>query len=114
MTIPVGTFLAPVRSGVVQLPPPIVRYCQAAEWTLFRINFLDEERLEFVPVMPDDDLEDVAVGYHSSLSADGKLWVPAELREAVMLGDQSVMVRIEDFTIRMYLRRVFKTLGYGP
>ncbi|MCU1325800.1 MAG: hypothetical protein JWN34_1170, partial [Bryobacterales bacterium] len=30
------------------------------------------------------------------------------------LGDQSVMVRIEDGLIRMYMRQVFKTLGFGP
>jgi hypothetical protein len=114
MTAPAGTFLAQVRKGVVQLPPPLARFCADSQWTLFRITLLDTERLEFAPVLPDDDVDDLDVGYHSSLSSDGKLWVPVELREAVMLGDQSVMVRIEDGFIRMYLRQVFKTLGFGP
>ncbi len=111
---PVGTFLAHVRQGVVTLPPPIVQFCQAKAWNFFRIASLDEERLEFTPVLPDDDLDDVDVGFHSSLSEDGKLWIPADLRKAVMLGEQAVMVRIEEGTLRMYLRRVFKTLGFGP
>ena len=114
MTPPTGTFMASVRSGTVHLPPPLIRFCQDAQWTLFSISYLDEERLEFAPVMPDDDIDNPGIGFHSSLSESGTLWVPAELREAVALGDQSVMVRIEEGTIRMYLRRVFKTLGFGP
>jgi hypothetical protein len=106
--------MAQVRGGTVQLPPLLAQYCAEAQWTLFRVSFLDEERLEFAPVLPDDVVDDLDVGFHSSLSSDGKLWVPADLRKAVTLGDQSVMVRIEDGLIRMYMRQVFKTLGFGP
>jgi len=114
MSPPQGTFVAHVRSGTVQLPPPLARYCTEANWTLFRINFLDEERLEFTPVLPDDDKDDLDAGFHSSLSTDGKIWVPGVLREAVTLGDQAVMVRVEDGVLRMYLRQVFRTLGFRP
>jgi bifunctional DNA-binding transcriptional regulator/antitoxin component of YhaV-PrlF toxin-antitoxin module len=114
MTPPEGTFVAHVKAGTVQLPPPMARYCTEAKWTLFRINYLDEERLEFMPVLPDDSDDDLDTGFHSSLSSEGKLWIPAELREAVALGEHSVMMRIEDGVIRMYLRQVFKTLGFRP
>lgn len=114
MSPPQGTFLAHVRSGHVQLPPPMVRFCAWAEWNFFRITPLDDERLELTPVLPGNDAEDVDEGYHASLSNDGKLWVPSEVRDVVTLGDQAVMMRIEDGVIRMYLRRVFKTLGFGP
>lgn len=114
MTPPTGTFMAQVRQGMVQLPPPIARFCADEAWNFFRISCLDDERLEFSPVLPDDDLDDVDVGFHSSLSGDGKLWIPAELRQAVTLGEQSVMIRIEEGTLRMYMRKVFKTLGFGP
>ncbi len=114
MIPPAGTFLANVRQGVVQLPPPIVRFCKAEGWNFFRISCLDEERLEFAPVLANDNVDDLDTGFHSSLSEDGKLWIPAELREAVKLGEQSVMIRIEDGLLRVYLRKVFKTLGFGP
>ena len=114
MNSPEGTFVAHVKAGKVQLPPPLARFCEEAKWTLFRINPLDEARLEFLPILPDDKEDDVESGFHSSLSADGKLWIPVELREAVTLGDQAVMVRVEEGTIRMYLRQVFKTLGFRP
>ena len=113
MTAPVGTFLAPVRSGVVQLPPALAKYCLAADWTLFRVIPLNENRLELEPILP-SDIEDMPDGYQSSLSPDGKLWIPAEVRELVSLGDQSVMVRVENGGLQVYLRQVFKTLGFGP
>jgi hypothetical protein len=30
------------------------------------------------------------------------------------MGEQSVMMRIEDGAIGIYLRKVFETLGFGP
>lgn len=113
MTPPEGTFLAPVRSGVVQLPPLVADYCEMAEWNLFRVVPVNHNLLELEPILPSDigDMEDV---FQSSLSPDGKLWIPAELRESVALGDQSVMVRIENGVLHIFLREVFKTLGFGP
>ena len=108
-----GTFLANVRSGAIQLPPPILRFCHDRGWTLFHVAMLDEDRLEMRPVLPGDN-SDITVGYQSSLSEDGRLWIPKALRELVSLGEQSVMMRIEESVIRIYLRRVFKTLGFGP
>jgi len=105
--------MANVRGGAVEFPPPIRRFCDANQWTLFRVVMLDDDRLEISPVLPDDNF-DLNCDHHSSLSADGRLWIPVALRELVSLGEQSVMMRVEDTSIRIYLRKVFKTLGFGP
>lgn len=97
----------------MEFPPPIRQFCDANQWTLFRVVRLDEDRLEIQPVLPGDD-SDLDRDYHSSLSPEGKLWIPLALRELVSLGEQSVMMRIEDRVIRIYLRKVFRTLGFGP
>ncbi len=113
MTQPVGTFLAKVRNGLIQFPGPIFAYCQAAGWTLFRVDVVDDRRLEILPVLGDDDT-DLPDEFFSSLSSDGRLWIPAVLRGLVGMGEQSVMMRIEDGCIGIYLRKVFETLGFGP
>jgi hypothetical protein len=106
---PAGTFMAPVRNGAVQLPPPIQQYCVDQEWSLFRFVVSNQDHVEIRPVMP------MEVGeFHASLGPDGKLWLPAELRAKVQLGEQSVMLRVEDGGINMYLRKVFETLGFRP
>ena len=105
--------MAPVRGGVVQLPPAVAQYCMAAEWTLFRVIPLDHDRLELEPILP-SDLDDMPDEFQSSLSGDGKLWIPAEMREMVSLGEQSVMVRVENGGLHVYLRQMFKALGFGP
>ena len=97
----------------MEFPPPIRRFCETNQWTLFRVVMLDNDRLEIWPVLPGDDCNSDSE-YQSSLSGDGRLWIPAALRERVSLGEQSVMMRVEDAAIRIYLRKVFKTLGFGP
>jgi hypothetical protein len=105
--------MASVRGGAIEFPPPVRRFCDASDWTLFRVILLDDDRLEIQPVLPGDDSE-FSSDYHSSLSAEGRLWIPLALRELVSLGEQSVMMRFEEQAIRIYLRNVFKTLGFGP
>jgi bifunctional DNA-binding transcriptional regulator/antitoxin component of YhaV-PrlF toxin-antitoxin module len=61
------------------------------------------------PVLAEDAGE-----FHASLDGDGRLWIPAELRAPVGLGEQSVMLRVEDGSIGVYLRKVFDTLGFRP
>lgn len=109
MPPPEGTFLAPVRKGTIQLPPPMARYCETVGWTLFRFEINGSDLVTMQPVLNDDSSE-----FHASLGADGKLWIPVDLRSAVSLGEQSVMLRIEGGAIRMYLRKVFETLGFRP
>lgn len=109
MLPPEGTFLAPVRQGMIQLPPPIHRYCLSEGWTLFRFEVTAADYVTIRPVLKDD-----TGAFHASLGADGKLWIPAELRTSLALGEQSVMLRIEDAAVRMYIRKVFEALGFRP
>src|SRR4051794_12294571 len=106
MSTPVGTFLAKVRKGAIQLPAPLKQYCEAEGWSLFRFSVIDTDHLAIEPVRGDD--------FHASLDADGKLWIPAELRLSVSLGEQSVMLRVENGAIQLYIRKVFDTLGFRP
>jgi len=111
---PVGTFLAKVRDGLIQFPKPIHRYCEGEGWTLFRVEVADDDRLDLSPILGDDEV-DVPDEFHSSLSSDGRLWIPAVLRTMVGMGEQSVMMRVEHGAIiGVYLRKVFETLGFGP
>jgi hypothetical protein len=71
---------------------------------------IDKDHLTMHPVLPRDPSSD----FHASLSPDGLLWIPAELREPLALGEQSVMLRIESGAIHVYLRKVFDTLGFRP
>jgi hypothetical protein len=113
MTAPAGTFLADVRDGLIHLPSPIRNFCEVKGWTLFRLTTLDHDRLEIHPILPGDQ-DDVTEELCCCLSAEGQLWIPAAMRESVTLGDQMVMVRIEQGSLRVYLRRVFDTLGFRP
>lgn len=112
VTPPAGTFLAKVRDGAIQFPPPLKAYCDAEGWDLFRIVPGDQDRLLLEPVIGEAD--DLVDGFCSSLPADGKLWIPAELRKSVSLLEQSVMMRVENGGIGVYLRKVFETLGFRP
>jgi len=107
---PEGTFLAHVRNGATQLPPPLKRYCDAGGWSLFQFVVIDNDHLTMQPVLPGDSDAD----FHASLEPDGRLWIPADLRKAVALGEQSVMLRIENGAIELYIRKVFDTLGFRP
>ena len=113
MAPPSGTFLAQVRDGAVQLPTPLKRFCEVSEWTLFRVVRNDENCLKIQPILP-GDISGISDEYQSSLSPEGRLWIPAQLRALVGLGEQSVMMRAENGAIHIYLRKVFETLGFGP
>ena len=58
MTPPVGTFLSPLRKGALQMPPPLLRYCVSAGWTLVHFIVVDHDHLTMQPVLPDDPLAD--------------------------------------------------------
>ena len=110
MTPPVGPFIARVMDGGIQLPPAIHGYCGVAGWTLFRFVVMDRNHMVMRPVLTDD----AAGEFHASLGGDGRVWIPGELRASVGLGEQSVMLRVEDGGIGVYLRKVFDTLGFRP
>ena len=105
--------MANVRSGVIQFPPPLKAWCDAEGWDLFRIVRRGDDLLRIAPVLPTDDF-DVTGEFFSSLQTEGGLWIPEALRRLVSLGDQSVMMRVEDGAIHIYLRKVFETLGFRP
>jgi len=102
--------MAAVRKGSIQFPPPLRAFCEAQGWNLFCIAVAGENHLTIRAVRDGDDAE----GFQASFTPDGKLWIPAELREAVSLGEQSVMMRAGEDEIHIYLRNVFDTLGFRP
>lgn len=110
MTPPAGTFLAPVRNGAIRIPASLRDYCDQQGWSLFRFDVIDGDHLTMHPVLPADS----TTSFHASLAPEGLLWVPADVRKSVALGEQSVMLRIEDGAIHVYLRHVFDTLGFRP
>lgn len=110
MNAPTGTFLAPVRNGAIRMPAPVKAYCDAENWSLFRFEVMDADHLAMHPVSPSD----ASGAFHASLSPDGLLWIPSDVRKSVALGEQSVMLRIADGAIHAWLRKVFDTLGFRP
>ena len=110
MNPPAGTFLAPVRNGALRIPAPLKEYCDAERWGLFRFDIVDGDHLTMVPVLPGDSSD----AFHASLSPEGLLWIPADIRNSLALAEQSVMLRIENGAIQVYLRKVFDTLGFRP
>ena len=69
---------------------------------------------DVVSALPDNIEPELVDGFFSSLSDDGRLWIPAALRQSVSLLEQNVMMRIENGSIGVYLRKVFDTLGFRP
>lgn len=110
MNAPAGTFLAPVRGGVIRIPAPFKAYFDAEDWTLFRFEVIDADHMTMHPVLSEDSGDD----FQASLSPEGTMWIPADIRRSVDLGEQSVMLRIESGVIHVYVRRVFDTLGFRP
>ena len=114
-TPPSGTFLANVRNGVIQFPPPLREWCVASGWNLFRVLVETPDSLRLEPDNEDEPFgEEDGETYESSFDPEGRLWIPSELREIVSLRDQMVMIRIENGLIRIFLRKVFDTLGFRP
>lgn len=102
--------MAPVRKGAIQFPLPLQQFCDSAGWNLFRVVVSGANHLTIHPVLANEEAD----GLQASFTPDGKLWIPAELRNAVSLGEQSVMMRAGDGVIHVYLRNVFDTLGFRP
>jgi hypothetical protein len=88
----------------------LLAYCNAEGWTLFHFRVASEDQLIMLPVLP----EDTASNFQASLSPEGMLWIPSDIRGMIDLHEQSVMLRIEGGAISMYLRKIFDTLGFRP
>jgi hypothetical protein len=102
--------MAAVRKDAIQFPPPLRAFCDGQGWRLFHIAVEGENHLTIQPVFADDD----APGVYTSFTSDGKLRIPGEVRDAVSLGEQSVMMRAEESLIHVYVKNVFDTLGFRP
>ena len=116
-TPPAGTFMATVRGGCIQFPPPLKAWCDSQGWDLFRVHRRGDDLLRLNPVLSGDEVDvdsDVMDEFRSSLQPDGRLWIPETMRNLVSLHEQSVMMRIEDGALNVYLRKVFETLGFRP
>ena len=53
-------------------------------------------------------------GLKTAVDSAGAITISEEIRQLISLDGQSVMVRIEENVLRIYLRHVFKTLGFRP
>ena len=107
-----STYLAKTASDRIQLPPAIVEHIRGAAWTEVRVAAdEDNESLTVYPLPHPNAPQD---GFTTALDATDGLRISEALRKQVNLDGQSVMVRIEGDVLRIYLRHVFKTLGFRP
>lgn len=104
MTVPEGNYLARVRKNAIEFPPPIRRFCEEQCWDRFEVLILDKDHLV---LRPDPDGP-------AMLNSESKLPLTAAIAQASQLGEQSVMLRIEDGLIHVAVRKVFETLGFRP
>ena len=104
MTVPEGNYLARVRKNAIEFPPPIRRFCEEQCWGRFEVLVLDKDHLVLRP-----DPDGTAM-----LNSESKLPLTEAIAQASQLGEQSVMLRIEDGLIHVAVRKVFETLGFRP
>ena len=55
-----------------------------------------------------------SAGFETVLNGKDEIAIGDANRKAVLLDGQGVMVRLEGDVIRIYLRKVFQTLGFRP
>ena len=107
-----STYLAKTIGDRIQLPPAIAEHIRNAEWIDVRIAAAgDNESLTAYPLPHPEAPE---AGYTTTLDETDGLRISEPLRQQVSLDGQNVMVRIEGDVLRIYLRQVFKTLGFRP
>lgn len=107
-----STYIAQTKGDRIQFPPAIADQVRNSGW------------LE-VLVVPSDDNESLTVyplphpgapsgGFKTEVDAKDGLHISDEICSQVNLTGQNVMVRFEGELLKIYLRRVFKTLGFRP
>lgn len=116
MNAPAGTFLGKTKNHAIRFPRPLREFCLGEGWDLFRFHILNHDHFELEPVLEDrpESQSDDEDTYFASLSAEGELWIPEVMRHQVELEEQSVMMRVENGKVGVYLRNVFETLGFRP
>jgi hypothetical protein len=106
------TYLAQTKGDRIQLPPAIADHIRSAGWHDILISpAADNESLTAYP-LPHPNAPDS--GHTTQLDPDSGFHLSEPIRHQVALTGQSVMVRIEGDVLRIYLRHVFKTLGFRP
>ena len=107
------TYLAQTKADRIQLPPAIAEFIANAGWVEICVApGLDGESLTAYPLPhPDAPRES---GHVTRLDESAGLRIGEEIRKRVKLDGQSVMVRVEGEVVRIYLRQVFKALGFRP
>ena len=106
------TYLAQTKADRIQLPPAIAEQVHNAGWVDIRIAASDDN--ESLTAYPLPNPSAPVGGNTTQLDAQGGLRIGDTLRQQVGLNGQSVMVRFEEDVLRIYLRQVFKTLGFRP
>ena len=106
------TYLAQTKDDRIQLPPAIASQVRDAGWVEVLVTpASDNESLTAYPL---PHPEAPASGFKTQLDAADGLSISEPIRKQVSLDGQSVMVRMEGDVLRIYLRSVFKTLGFRP
>ena len=107
-----STYLAQTKGDRIQLPPAIADHVRNSGWLEVLVApAADNESLTVYP-MPHPAAP--AGGYTTTIEPSAALHISEPIRKQVSLDGQNVMVRVEDDVVRIYLRKVFKTLGFRP
>ena len=106
---PVGTYIARTEDDIIHLPSPVADYVVEAGWQRVRVVPGDES-VTIVP-LPSPD---AAGGHDAEVEAGGLVRIGSALQRQLGLEGQHVMVRFEGDTLRVFVRRVFQTLGFRP
>ena len=106
------TYLAQTKADRIQLPPAIADQARQAGWLQLRIAPSDDNESLTVFPLPHPDAP--TTGVTTELDSRDGLSITAALCQQIGLNGQSVMVRIEGDVLKIYLRSVFKTLGFRP
>jgi len=106
-----STYLAKTKGDRIQLPPAIADHVRDSGWLDVLIAPAEDNESLTVYPLPHPDAP--ASGYTTTID-DSAVRISEPIRKQVALDGQSVMVRIEGDVLRIYLRKVFKTLGFRP
>ncbi len=106
------TFIAQTEADRVQLPPAIAAQIRKSGWLEVRVAPAEDNESLTVFPLPHPAAPDS--GHTTQVDIDDGLSIGEELRRQVSFSGQSVMVRFEGDVLKIYLRQVFKTLGFRP
>ena len=106
------TYIAQTKGDRIQLPPAIAGQVRNSGW--LKILIAPAEDNESLTAYPLPHPSAPTQGFATQLDEKDGLHISDDLCRQVSLDGQSVMVRFEDDVLKIYLRHVFKTLGFRP